>query len=344
MSPPPSHIAVLRFGAVGDVLLTTPALEALRQAFPVAQITYVTKAALASIVSANPHIDNLLTFESGESAAVIAKRLRQAKVDTVVDWHDKLRSKLVRWLLPGTRRVVWSKRPFGVGLPVRLGLKTWRPTRLLSSRYHAAVEKLAGKSLAAGELRAFPTAAGRGEAQRLLQRLQTDKTRPLLGLSPGANWLTKRWPSENFGRLASVATAAGWQVVVTGSEAERPLFDELCRLAPECKSAIGTSLGGLVGIIEQCDAFVANDSGPMHIARGLGVPTVALFGSTPPSQFDFSGHTLLFERQPCAPCHFYGRKRCPKGHLRCMKVLRPEAAWAALEQVRPGTRLPLVSG
>ena len=77
--------------------------------------------------------------------------------------------------------------------------------------------------------------------------------------------------------------------------------------------------------------FVANDSGPMHLARALGVPTLALFGSTDPGMFDFTGHHVLFAGVPCSPCSFFGRRRCPRGHFRCMLDLDVDCAWAALE-------------
>src|SRR2546430_12033461 len=89
-------------------------------------------------------------------------------------------------------------------------------------------------------------------------------------------------------------------------------------------------------------AFVANDSGPMHMARALGVPTLAIFGSTDPAMFDFAGHAMLFAGVECAPCSFFGRSRCPRGHFRCMLDLSEERAWEALAPLlRAGRRLPL---
>jgi len=101
-------------------------------------------------------------------------------------------------------------------------------------------------------------------------------------------------------------------------------------------------LPGLGGFVSCCTAFVANDSGPLHIARALGVPTLAIFGSTDPGMFDFAGHALLFAGVECAPCSFFGRSRCPRGHFRCMLDLTEERAWEALAPLlRAGRRLPL---
>ena len=81
----------------------------------------------------------------------------------------------------------------------------------------------------------------------------------------------------------------------------------------------------------------------MHIARALGVPTLAFFGSTDPSMFDFHGHQVLFAGVECAPCSFFGRRRCPRGHFRCMLDLTEERAWGALSGLLSAGRLPLLS-
>jgi ADP-heptose:LPS heptosyltransferase len=81
----------------------------------------------------------------------------------------------------------------------------------------------------------------------------------------------------------------------------------------------------------------------MHIARALGVPTLAFFGSTDPSMFDFAGHEMLFAGVPCSPCSFFGRRRCPRGHFRCMLDLDEERAWGALAPLLRAGRLPLLS-
>jgi ADP-heptose:LPS heptosyltransferase len=80
----------------------------------------------------------------------------------------------------------------------------------------------------------------------------------------------------------------------------------------------------------------------MHMARGLGVPTLAFFGSTDPGMFDFSGHHALFAGVECSPCSFYGRSSCPKGHFRCMLDLDEERGWRALQPLLSGGRRPFL--
>jgi heptosyltransferase-2 len=339
-------ILVLRFSAVGDVVLTSPALEALKTALPKTRVIFATKARLGHLVRYNPNVDEVLPLQDGESPFSLASRARALGVDAVLDLHGKLRSKLVRAALPSARSAVWTKRDWRDTVPVKLGLRPYHPDRLMAERYHAAVEALVGRELPRGQLRYVPGPADRALAQAALQEQGADLTRPILGLSPGANWQTKRWPAERFGELAGLASAAGWQVATAAGPDERELASVMKTYAPDLIDLSGQlDLAGLGGFIASCSAFVANDSGPMHLARALGVPTLAFFGSTSPLVFAWQGHGLMFEAGlECAPCSFFGRRSCPKGHFRCMLDQSVEAAWAALQPLMDRKPRPFVSG
>jgi heptosyltransferase-2 len=262
----------------------------------------------------------------------------------VLDLHGKIRSKILRALMPGVRKVVWHKRDFRDTLPVKLGLRPYHASMLFADRYHAAVEQVVGRDLPRGKLRYFLGPEDVAEADRAMRAAGLDPARPLLGLSPGANWETKRWPVERFAGLARRALAQGVQVAVQGSASEAPLGALVAQLAPGTVDLCGKlDLRGLGGFISRCAAFAANDSGPMHMARALGVPTLALFGSTDPGMFEFTGHRLLFAGVECAPCSFFGRRRCPRGHFRCMLDLDEDRAWSALQPLLRAGRLPLLS-
>ena len=337
MNPAPPSVLVLRFSALGDVVLTAPAIEALRLAWPQTRIIYAIKSHLAHVVQHNPNIDQVVSLEPGEGIFSFSKRLRALRYGALLDLHAKIRSKLLRCLLPQTPSSVWHKRDFSETLSVKLGLKTHRAAAHLSTRFHAAVEALVGTSLPPGRLRYFLGPEDQALANGFLGDAGVDLSRPILGISPGANWETKRWPAERFGELAQRALAHGLQVVITGNKNEEPLGQRIRQVAPAAVDLCGKmDLRSLGGFIARCTAFVANDSGPMHMARGLGVPTLAFFGSTDPGMFDFRGHRVEFAGVPCSPCSFFGRRRCPRGHFRCMLNLDAAAAWRSLQ--------PLLSG
>jgi heptosyltransferase-2 len=267
-------------------------------------------------------------------------------VGAVLDLHGKVRSKLIRLVLLRTRAAVWTRRGLRVTLAVKLGLRPYRAGMRLADRYHAAVEALVGRSLPHGRLRYWLGPDDRRLADEALAAAGVSSDRPLLGLSPGARWETKLWPAERFGELARRALERGWQVAIAGSADEAPLGRIIQSIAPGTVDISGQlDLRGLGGFISRCAAFVANDSGPMHLARALGVPTLSLFGSTDPGMFSWDGHAVLFNRGvECAPCSFYGRRRCPKGHFRCMLELGVEEAWTALVPLMDGRPRPPLSG
>jgi lipopolysaccharide heptosyltransferase II len=345
---PPEVVLVLRFSALGDVLLTAPALEALRTAWPQSRIVYAVKQRLVDLVAHRPEVDEVAALGEGEGVFSFARRLRErlapARSVAILDLHGKIRSVLLRALLPRRwRRVVWTKRDYRDTLPVKLALRPWRSEVLFCDRYHAAVEELVGRRLPRGRLSA---ALGPDDARRAAEVLRAaggDPSRPLVGLSPGANWSTKRWPAERFGELARLCLAAGYQVAVQGSGQERELVQQIARAAPGVLDLSGRlDVAALGGFVSLCQAFVANDSGPMHLSRALGVPTLALFGSTDPGMFAWEGHRVLFRGLACSPCSFYGRRFCPRGHLRCLRELEASEAFAALQELLRGGRRALL--
>jgi len=340
----PASVLVLRFSAVGDVVLTAPAVDALKQAWPQTRILYAVKERLAHLVQHNPNVSEVIPLRDGEGPLAYARRLRAAQPSVVLDLHGKIRSKILRALMPSVPKVVWHKRDFRDTLPVKLALRPYHSSMLYADRYHAAVEQLVGRTLPRGRLQHFLGPDDVASADAVLRAHGLDPLRPLLGISPGANWETKRWPAERFAGLARRALTSGLQVAVQGSASEAPLGRLIAQLAPGAVDLCGKlDLRGMGGFISRCTAFAANDSGPMHMARALGVPTLAFFGSTDPAMFDFRGHQMLFAGVPCAPCSFFGRRRCPRGHFRCMLDLTEDRAWIALDPLLRSGRLPLLS-
>ena len=341
----PQRIAVLRFSSAGDVVLTAPALHALVQAWPKSHIIFVTHAPFAPLLRGNPHVHEVVALPRKAPFLQLRQRLKSLRPDALLDLHGKLRGTLLRASLPLERYSVWQKRPLGQSLAVRFGGARYNATMHIAARYHQAVERLVGTALPRQALRYYVTPAAAAAATALLTRRGVDSTRPLIGISPGAMWETKRWPVERFAALATWATARGFQVVLTGSPSERPVNARLQHLAPATIDLTGEGdLEMLGGIIASCQAFVANDSGPMHVARALGVPTLAIFGSTDPKQFSFAGHQLLFNGLDCSPCSFHGLARCPRGHMACLRSIEVAQACNSLAQLVTQGPVPWVLG
>src|SRR5262245_50107673 len=129
----PKSILVLRFGAAGDVLLTIPALEALRAVCPSAHIAFATKAAFAPLVQHHPAVNEVVPFEPGEGLMHFAERLRDLRCDALLDLHGNTRTRLLRRLVPASRKVVWQKRSLSDTLNVRLLRRTYHARYLIAA-------------------------------------------------------------------------------------------------------------------------------------------------------------------------------------------------------------------
>src|SRR5262249_7984564 len=208
----------------------------------------------------------VLELRGGEGPISFARRIREKGPGAVLDLHNKIRSKLLRWQLRGVPSVVWRKRDFRDTLPVKLALRPYHASMRLSDRYHSAVEELVGRPLPRGTLRYFLGPHDAPPADEVLRSHGLDPRRPLLGLSPGANWETKRWPAERFAGLARRALSAGMQVAVQGSRSEARLGQLIAREAKGAADLTGQlDLPALGGFISRRSAFAANAPGPQAL-------------------------------------------------------------------------------
>lgn len=321
------RVLVLRFGAVGDIVLAGGAVGALRTAWPDAHVCFVTRGTFAAVAAALPGVDEVVALEPGESLRTLARRASGGGLAGVLDLHTSLRSLAFRFWLPRAPTGVWRRRSRWHDLLVRLTITRMQNPMTVAARYHAAVEALVGGTVAAGRLGLRVAPAARAGIEALLTRKGVAVGATRVVLIPGANWATKRWPAERFAQLARRCVAEGAVPVLVGGPGEGALTAEVCAAAPGAVDLGETvSLAELPALLAGSSAVVAHDSGPMHMARALRIPTLAVFGSTDPTPFDFRGHAVHAAPPPCAPCHPYGRASCPRGHLRCLTALAAEPA------------------
>jgi lipopolysaccharide heptosyltransferase II len=166
----------------------------------------------------------------------------------------------------------------------------------------------------------------------LLDRLGLELGRPVAALCPGAEFgPAKRWPARYFADLARRLTRDGYQVWVVGSSKERPLGEEVAASSgSDCVNLCGsTALDEVVDLLSCARVVVSNDSGLMHVAAAVGVPLLALYGSSSPSFTPPLSQqaTVLKLDLPCSPCY---KRHCPLQHFNCMVQLTPERVYAAL--------------
>ena len=314
---------------VGDCVLALPALRDLRRAFPTARLEVLARAWVADFYRALPETD-AVGESSGQTKDAAAVR---GRFDLAVLLPNSFASAFAVWRAGIPERWGYATDGRGPLLTRRCGVPASVRGRSQVYYYRAMV---AGLGLAAEGPPDATLVCPEEWAARGAVRLGEDG--PWIGINPGAYYgSAKRWPKERFGAAAElVARRLGGRVAILGSEAERPIGEAIARQlrAPARVLCGETSLAELFGVLSQLRLLLTNDSGPMHLAAALGVPTVAVFGSTDWRETAPVGERarLVREDVECAPCLL---RECPIDH-RCMTRVGVErVAKAALELVAP---------
>ncbi len=339
------NILIIKLSAIGDVVQTLPALEALKQRFPDSRITWVVEEAAAGILEGHPLIDRLLisqrktwfnrlanplTFVSGMKGIIaFIRELRRTRYDIAIDFQGLLKSGVLIGLARAFRKIGFDRTREYSSLFLNERLPAYDVEKhaleryLDVARYLGAVDPLPACTLPIDRERAA-----------MEQRLKnTAPGRPLVILNPVARWMTKLWPERNFARLADRLIRERKAVVVfTGSGADRDTVDRILSLMKE-KGAFNwageTTLKELAALSSLADVFITTDTGPMHLAAAAGARVVALFGPTAPWRTGPYGpsHSVVRAGSECSPC--FQRKRCERNVL-CMTGITVEEVLRAV--------------
>jgi len=330
-------ILVVRLYFIGDVLLSTPVLAALKNAFPDATLTVLVKSRATDVLKNNPYVDEVLEYDAvaGYHGPVwtgrMARKLRRARFDLAVDLTGDLRSS---WLLfaadPGFR-VGFNHAGFGFLLDRRI---PYRASGHGVEHLLSAVAPI-GAETDDPSPRLYLTDIELGDAARLLAEQGVGETARFAGLAPGANWEYRRWSPERFGALAAMLRdRLGLSSVVTGSPADEGLASEVvsCSDGAAVSLAGETDIRGMAAVAARSAVFVANDSGPMHVAASVGTPVVALFGPNTPEVYAPRGapSRIVWHERPCCPCD---QKTCVRADDPCMNAIEVHEVYDAVESL-----------
>ncbi len=348
------RICIIKPSALGDVVQSLPVLPVLRHRFPGSHIAWVINRELADLVSGHSCLNELIPFDRRGGVQDwwrLLRQLRSSRFDFVLDLQGLFRTGVMS---------------LATGAPLRVGLQTaregadWTYHQILrdSGRQvpaHRRVWRLAeelGLSDHSPHTEIHIPAADHAWAARVRAGL----TGPLLAIQPGTRWQTKQWPIPHFADVARRAIKQfGMSVLVIGSRGEsaaaQQLVETVKQVLPrgDIRSLAGhTSIKQLAALLNDADLVLSNDSGPLHLAAGLGTPVVGIFTCTSPIQSGPPGtqHQLVSTHLPCAASYC---KKCPQrgaGYLACFEELTPDRVWRAFEaawaEVRR-RRMPIAS-
>ncbi|MFT3859534.1 MAG: glycosyltransferase family 9 protein [Aquabacterium sp.] len=335
------HILFIRLDNLGDVLMCTPAMQAVRDAHPHARLTLLTSPSGARLA---PHLDMLDEVWVHRAAWVrppgapdvddemtLIERLRSAHVDVAVVFTTCTQSALPVALLCRMAgiacRVAFSREnPYAL-------LSAWIPEEdtIAAGMRHEVLRQLAlvaqlGVPVPANPgLRLKVRDADRIEARAVLAQAGLAAGRRYVLLHPGATAASRRYRPHDFGVALSALMQAGWSAVICGSEDDREAAAQVRAAVKEpVIDVVGAlSLGGLAALIEDSALLMANNSGPAHMAAAVGTPLVCLYALTNPQHTPWQVPSrVLFQDVPCRHCL---RSTCPQGHHACLRGVAPEA-------------------
>lgn len=328
-------ILVVNMNYMGDALLTTPALSALREKYPDAQIdTIVGAGASAEVLRGNPDLNAVISREASGSLARIGELYRLLR-------HERYSEVIILPPLPAYAiAATLARTPARIGQADR-GMNWLLTRKMRTQAVHMADAMLdtmpvAPEARLHRQLSVALSEQDRADAASLLNEEQRQPDRPLVAVNLGATRPQKRWLAEHFAGLIDLLEGITCVLIGAGDDDER-LASRVLGLSksPLTVNLVGrTEIKQLAALLERCDVLLTSDSGSMHLATAVGTPCVALFGSTDPAvtgPYDQRSR-VLYKNLACAPC--FSHPTC-SGRFDCMREITPfEAAVAVRDLLR----------
>lgn len=327
------RILAVDFSLVGDLVMLTPALRALKRAYPTAQLALAAQPFGADLFARPDLVDEVIPYskrgKGRKSVWALAARLRESGFDAAFIFHKSFGSAFVCWL---------------ARIPVRVGYRhEWRD-RLLTHRVrlpeleqHIVVENLhlltaVGLPGEESPPVVYPDIAAREHFFRLLRPQMKLNGLPIVVICPHGGWETKNWSTTHINRFLDLFRVNSVTFVIVGAPGEEPYAKDIYSVNNEVLNLVGkTTLRELIYLLEEAQVVVSPDTSVIHLAAAVGTPVVALFGPTSPERSGprpSARATVLTGNVNCLRCYL---KRCHREPF-CMDTIEPEQVKQAVEQ------------
>jgi heptosyltransferase-2 len=322
-----SRVVVRATNWLGDAVMTLPALRAVRGVFPHAHLAVVARPAVAGIYARESSVNEVIVYSGSRSEC--AAQLREKRFDAALLFQNAFDAALLAWLARIPERIGYRRD--GRRFLLTRAIPVPEPGEIPRHERFYYLELLRR----AGLMERFPEChairldgidAARTAGQARLSAMGIEG--PAIGISPGAAY----GGAKRYERFAEVGRALSpVSVLVFGSPAEQELCASVAAQIPGAQNLAGrTSLAEFIDLAAACRVFVTNDSGAMHVASALGVPTVTVFGATDDTTTGPTGPLarIVREHTECSPCLL---RECPIDH-RCMTRISPERVAATVRE------------
>jgi len=333
---------ISRTDRIGDVVLSTPVIKALREKFPEAYISVMVAPGTKEVVEGNPYIDEVIIYDkelkhkSWSRTLKFAGRLKKKKFDLAVILHPGNRVHIIAFLAGIPERIGYNRK---LGFLVNFRKEHKKQE---GSKHEAEYnfDLLSGLGISGGYKNLFMPIKQESEnyAGELFKKWGINKGDKILAINPGASCPSKIWPVENFAAVAKqLSDVYNFKILILGGAKEIPLGEKIAgQIKQKAFNLAGsTSISQLASILKRCDLFISNDSGPVHIASALGIPVVSIFGrkqkGLSPKRWGPLGKKdkYLHKEAGCVECLAHNCKK----EFACLKAVTVEDVLKAANEI-----------
>ena len=332
-------ILIIKFSSLGDIILSTAALRAIREKFPANyKINFLIEESFRDVLSRCPYIDELLVvdFKNKDKGLRgvwrLARQLRKQNFDIVIDLQNNRKSHLLSFLTLAKNRYGYNNKKLGFLL--NRGVKDGgQPIDPVTHQFK--ILNLLGIELKQPHLELWPSKEDQAYIDDLLTQEWLSVNQKIIGLNLSASqrWLAKSLPQAHIMKLCEELGRKDFRVVITGTENDFSRAQELTNQIKNAKlinACAKTTVNQLACLIQRCAVYISVDSSPMHIAAAMDVPFVALFGPTDPRRHlpPAKKFVLIRKDLPCSPCY---KPKCQT--KKCMELIKPQEILEAIEKL-----------
>jgi len=340
------NVLCVRLDNLGDVLMTTPAMRALKQSLPGRRLTLLASRSSAALAPYVPDVDDVIAHDAPWVSHPVELPLA-AERDLLSELEDRRFDAAVIFTVYSQSALPAALFCRLAGIPLRLAycrenpyrlLTHWvpepEPQRLVRHEVRRQLDLVASVGCRTEDERLVFCVANEDRARAVgkLRAAGVNTERPVIVIHAGASAPSRRYPPESFAAAArSLAGRAGCQIVFTGSRDESALIRRIRHGLPSSHSLAGKlEIGELAAVISLASVLVSNNTGPVHVAAAVGTPVVDLYALTNPQHGPWRvPHRMLYRDVPCRFCY---KSVCPEGHHHCLQQVAPaEVVSAALE-------------
>ena len=333
------RVLVVRLRSIGDTVLSTPSLAALKRFLPHAEIDILLEDWVAPVLDGSPHVDNVITMERGSVAARarVAARLRARRYDVVYNLHGGTTATLLTRATGATHRVGYETYQYSWLHNHRSPASSFLWGR---NKTHSVEQQLALLGWTGVPVSDRPpthlkvtNAADTKIAERL--RAQPIDAAPFVVIHPAAAFATKQWAANNFACVADALAGQNFNIVAISAPNELAVVEALQQESnAEILPLTNLSLPEVTALLARARLFVGNDSGIAHMAAAVETPAVVIFGSSNTAHWQPWARApaeFVLEEMDCQPCHGYFCEKFEQPE--CIKRVPVDRVMAAVERV-----------